>query len=393
MQKQIQKKTMANIPAAKSSHSGFANPGFTVQSKSDKASPDIKTQLSRATRFGHNMSQMATMQTKTAEVGNQTIQRQEEKEEPEQMKSEQSPAIQRQEEQEEPEQMKSEQSPAIQRQAASPTPSGGNSIPGGVRAKMENSFGTSFADVNVHTDSVQAKSIGALAYTQGSNIHFAPGQYNPQSKSGQSLLGHELTHVVQQRAGRVAVPTQTKGAPINADPSLENEADEMGAKAARGEVAQVPGGGSSGMMTTIPPVQNSTQPVQFFLPMLMGGIGSALGGAASGLMGGLAGGGGPGGMLGGVLGGAASGLAGGLAGGGGPGGMLGGVLGGAASGLAGGLAGGGGPGGMLGGVLGGAASGLAGGLAGGGGPGGLLGGVLGGAASGLAGGLMGGGQK
>lgn len=383
MQKQIQKKPMANIPAAKSSHSGFANPGFTVQPKSDKASPDIKTQLSRATRFGHNMSQMATMQTKAAEVGNQTIQRQEEQEEPEQMKSEQSPAIQRQEEQEEPEQMKSDQSPAIQRQAASPTPTGGNSIPGGVRAKMENSFGTSFSDVNVHTDSVQAKSIGALAYTQGSNIHFAPGQYNPQSKSGQSLLGHELTHVVQQRAGRVATPTQSKGAPINADPSLENEADEMGAKAARGEVAQVPGGGSAGMMKTIPPVQNSTQPVQFFLPMLMGGLGSLLGGGGKGgLLGGI------GSMVGGLFGGG-----GGAAGGAGPGGMLGGVLGGAASGLAGGLAGGGGPGGMLGGVLGGAASGLAGGLAGGGGPGGMLGGVLGGAASGLAGGLMGNGQQ
>ncbi|MBD2692097.1 DUF4157 domain-containing protein [Anabaena catenula FACHB-362] len=205
------------------------------------------------------MSQMTAMQTKAAEPATQAIQRQEEHEEAGQMKSEQS------------------SQPSIQRQAASPTPSSGNSIPGGVRAKMENSFGTSFSDVNIHTDSIQAKSIGALAYTQGSNIHFAPGQYNPQSPSGQSLLGHELTHVVQQRAGRVAVPTQSKGAPINADPSLENEADQMGAKAARGEVAQVPGA-AGGMASSSSPIQNSTQPVQCFLPLLLGGLLGGIGG-------------------------------------------------------------------------------------------------------------------
>ncbi|BAZ50300.1 hypothetical protein NIES4103_29160 [Nostoc sp. NIES-4103] len=322
MQQQIQKKAIATTPAVQSSHSGFAGHGFTVQKKPNNTSADLKTQLSRATRFGHSMSQMSTMQAKAA---TETIQRQ-------------------QEEQEEPEQMKSEQSaqPSMQPEVASSNSS--NSIPGGVLAKMEKSFGTSFSDINVHTNSVQAKSIGALAYTQGNNVHFAPGQYNPDSPSGQALLGHELTHVMQQRAGRVPAPTQSKGTPINADPSLEKEADDMGAKAAQGELVQVPGGNGS-----LSPIQNSTEPVQCFLPLLMG--------AASML-------GGPGGLLGGALGGAASGLAGGLAGSGGPGGLMGGVLGGAASGLAGGLAGGGGPGGLLGGVLGGAASGLAGGLLG-----------------------------
>ncbi|MFN6947166.1 MAG: DUF4157 domain-containing protein, partial [Cytophagaceae bacterium] len=74
------------------------------------------------------------------------------------------------------------------------------------------------------------------AYAQGNDIHFAPGQYNPETQSGQELLGHELTHVVQQRQGRVQGTTQTKGLAVNDDTALEHEADVMGKKAASGEV-------------------------------------------------------------------------------------------------------------------------------------------------------------
>jgi len=51
-------------------------------------------------------------------------------------------------------------------------------------------------------------SLGAQAYTQGTDIHFAPGQYQPSSQGGQELLGHELAHVVQQADGRVKATTQ-----------------------------------------------------------------------------------------------------------------------------------------------------------------------------------------
>jgi hypothetical protein len=116
---------------------------------------------------------------------------------------------------------------------------GGASLPGEVQTKMEGSFGTSFSDVRVH-QGPEAASIGAVAYTRGSDIHFQPGAYDPGSQSGQQLLGHELTHVVQQRAGRVSTP-QAMGAPINADHGLEAEADAMGARAAAGLPAPVPG--------------------------------------------------------------------------------------------------------------------------------------------------------
>jgi len=66
-------------------------------------------------------------------------------------------------------------------------------IPEDVKSKMENSFRTDFSDVNIHKDSEQATNLGALAYTQGSDVHFAPGQYEPAIQKGQELPGHELT--------------------------------------------------------------------------------------------------------------------------------------------------------------------------------------------------------
>lgn len=123
-----------------------------------------------------------------------------------------------------------------------PLGGGGQSMPEPVQAKMEASFGTDFSGVRIHTDSPQAESIGALAYTQGSDIAFAPGQYQPETQSGQELLGHELTHVAQQASGRVADPA-AGASPVNEDSALESEADEMGARAARGDVAEVKGKG------------------------------------------------------------------------------------------------------------------------------------------------------
>ncbi len=111
--------------------------------------------------------------------------------------------------------------------------SGGLKMPEKIQAKMEHSFGSDFSNVNIHANSQMSTDIGALAYTQGSDIHFAPGQYDPTSTKGQELLGHELTHVVQQRQGRVQPTLQAKGVSINDEPSLEKEADVMGMKAAQ----------------------------------------------------------------------------------------------------------------------------------------------------------------
>lgn len=107
-------------------------------------------------------------------------------------------------------------------------------LPSKVQRKMEGSFGSSFSDVKVYKNSTQAKKLGAQAFTQGNEVHFAQGKFDPNSQQGQELLGHELAHVEQQREGRVTPTKQAKGFAINDDTSLENEADVKGAKAARG---------------------------------------------------------------------------------------------------------------------------------------------------------------
>lgn len=106
-------------------------------------------------------------------------------------------------------------------------------IPDTVKLRMEESFNTDFSDVRVHPDSASAPEVGALAYTQGSDIHFAPGQFKPDTTAGQQLLGHELAHVIQQAEGRVRPTTEIGGMPVNDNEGLEHEADVLGAKAAR----------------------------------------------------------------------------------------------------------------------------------------------------------------
>ncbi len=110
----------------------------------------------------------------------------------------------------------------------------GVEMPADVRRKMEATFGVDFSPVRIY-EGAYVETVGALAYTQGSDIHFAPGQYQPMSRRGQELLGHELTHVVQQWQGRVRATTHGIGLAINDDAGLEREADEMGARAARAE--------------------------------------------------------------------------------------------------------------------------------------------------------------
>jgi hypothetical protein len=106
---------------------------------------------------------------------------------------------------------------------------GGQPMPPTVCQKMERLFGTSFADVRVHIGP-HVSSLGARAFTHGSNIHFAPGQYDPQSARGQQTLAHELAHVVQQRSGRVRNPFGSGVAAVH-DSALEGEAERFGQRA------------------------------------------------------------------------------------------------------------------------------------------------------------------
>ncbi len=79
----------------------------------------------------------------------------------------------------------------------------GSPLPSSARVHMENRMGADFSKVRIHTgqESHDANtSIGARAFTHGNNIYFANSQFNPDTKSGQHLLAHELTHTIQQGA-------------------------------------------------------------------------------------------------------------------------------------------------------------------------------------------------
>ena len=79
--------------------------------------------------------------------------------------------------------------------------SGGRSLNDNERNFFESKMGYDFSDVKIHTDADaarSARSINALAYTNGKNIVFNDGQFKPDTDSGKKLMAHELTHVVQQ---------------------------------------------------------------------------------------------------------------------------------------------------------------------------------------------------
>jgi Domain of unknown function (DUF4157) len=77
------------------------------------------------------------------------------------------------------------------------------------RAFFEPRFQHDFSAVRVHTDAQAARSaesVNALAYTVGSHIVFGSGSFSPHAQSGQRLLAHELTHVVQQTGQAASAP-------------------------------------------------------------------------------------------------------------------------------------------------------------------------------------------
>ncbi len=96
-------------------------------------------------------------------------------------------------------------------------------LPDKLKAGIERLSGFSMSDVKVHYRSQKPAQLNAHAYTQGTDIHVAPGQ--------EKHLAHEAWHVVQQKQGRVRPTVQAKGMGINDDHALEHEADVMGDRA------------------------------------------------------------------------------------------------------------------------------------------------------------------
>jgi hypothetical protein len=112
------------------------------------------------------------------------------------------------------------------------------------RAFFEPRFEHDFSHVRVHSDAKaaeSARSVNALAFTVGQNIHFGAGEYHPESLGGMRLLAHELAHTVQQRGVDAGVQPFPSDWSATEDVRLEHEADHAAEVVVAGRFTRVAG--------------------------------------------------------------------------------------------------------------------------------------------------------
>lgn len=80
----------------------------------------------------------------------------------------------------------------------------GFTLQAGFREPLEEQLNSDLSGVRLHTDQRAAdmsRGFNAQAFTYGTDIYFAEGQYAPTASEGKKLLAHELAHVAQQQHG------------------------------------------------------------------------------------------------------------------------------------------------------------------------------------------------
>jgi hypothetical protein len=84
-------------------------------------------------------------------------------------------------------------------------------------------FGRDLSGVRIHTGAEAAdlnRSLGARAFTLGSQIFFGAGEYRPNTADGSHLLAHELAHTVQQSDTAQRAPVVRRVIKVTADPEV-----------------------------------------------------------------------------------------------------------------------------------------------------------------------------
>jgi len=104
----------------------------------------------------------------------------------------------------------------------------GQALEGQLQEQMGQAMGHDFSEVNIHTSQqsdVLSRKLGAKAFTTGNDVFFRQDTYDPSSSSGQELIAHELTHVVQQSSG---MASSGRGMTVNSpNDAFEQEADAV----------------------------------------------------------------------------------------------------------------------------------------------------------------------
>ncbi len=114
-----------------------------------------------------------------------------------------------------------------------------------LKSNLESNFNVSFSSTKVVPESPLPGKVKAKALAKSEEVHFAPGEFKPDTPAGNEVIAHEFTHVVQQREGRVKPTTSMNGVAINDDPALEAEAREKGKKFAEKEAEKQGGEGAN----------------------------------------------------------------------------------------------------------------------------------------------------
>jgi len=90
---------------------------------------------------------------------------------------------------------------------------GGQPLPSSERAFFEPRFGVDFSQIRIHTGAQAAQAAAAIqarAFTIGSDIAFAPGEYRTSGGPRErTLIAHELAHTIQQGETVRRAPVQT----------------------------------------------------------------------------------------------------------------------------------------------------------------------------------------
>lgn len=105
-------------------------------------------------------------------------------------------------------------------------------LPHAVRSKLGAAFGSDLSNITFQ-EGRGPEAAGADALAQGSTIQFAQGEFDPNSHAGVELIAHEITHVAQQRSGRV------RGNGVTRQPHLEAEAEATAARVMDGKPAGI----------------------------------------------------------------------------------------------------------------------------------------------------------
>ena len=98
--------------------------------------------------------------------------------------------------------------------------SAGNSLPPKLAGRLEDFFHADLSSVQLHIGP-DPEAFDAIAFASGEHVYLTPAHV-PDTPTGVNVLVHELTHVLQQRAGMVG---NSFGSQVIQHPELEAHAD------------------------------------------------------------------------------------------------------------------------------------------------------------------------